>query len=147
MKKLFTYLDKIGADYKHEKCGNNYFFNAPGVSFDIAVVSFEFFDFATVAKRDAITRRIEKYAARYGYTIYNHGGCLGCSWFFVARSADLEKYRDYRFFMDAAVSECEKIAHDHYTGRRVVSDLNSECKHVMDEYGKNYNLFLAALAA
>ena len=49
--------------------------------------------------------------------------------------------------MDAAVSECEKIAHDHYTGRRVVADLNTEVRRVMDEYGNNYNLFLAALAA
>ncbi len=147
MNKLYAYLEKIGADYAREKCGDHYFFNVPGVEFDIAVVSFDFCDFETVARWHAIEKRIEKYAARYGYTIYNRSGCLGSAWFFVARSADLEKYRDYRLFMDAAVSECEKIAHDHYTGRHVVADLNTEMRRVMDEYGNNYNLFLAALAA
>lgn len=147
MKKLFAYLEKIGADFRPEKYGNNYFFNAPGVVFSGAVVCFEFFDRVTVTKWHDIEKKIERYAARYGYEIFSRGGYLGCAWFSIARAVDLERYSDYRVYMDACVSECEKIAHEHYTGRHVVQDLNAEMRRVMDEYGNNYMEFLKAVNA
>ena len=145
MKKMYAFLKKIGADYKKEKCGDNYFFNAPGIEFDSAIVSFEFSDFYTVSRWRALEKRIEHYADRYGYKIFNRGGCLGAAWFFVARASDLERYSDYRSFMDNCVAECEQIMHKHYIGAAVVDDLNAELRHVMDEYGNCYNEFLKAV--
>lgn len=147
MKKMFAYLDKLGADYERVQYGSDYFRNSPRVEFDAAIVFFEFCDRETVTRWHNIEKRIERYAARYGYTVYNHGGCLGSAWFTVARAADREKLEDYYFFQRAAVAECEKIMHRHYTGENILADPEKILRAVMDEYGNNYNEFLAACQA
>lgn len=144
MKKMFAYLDKLGADYERVQYGSDYFRNAPRVEFDAAIVFFEFCDRETVTRWHTIEKRIERYAARYGYTVYNRGGCLGSVWFTVARAADREKLEDYYFFQRAAVTECEKIIHRHYTGAETLKDVNAVLGSIMNEYGNNYNKFLAA---
>lgn len=144
MKKLFKYLDKIGADYERVQYGSYYFRNAPRVEFDAAIVFFEFCDRETVTRWHTIEKRIERYAARYGYTVYNRGGCLGSVWFTVARAADREKLEDYYFFQRAAVTECEKVMHAHYSKECVLSDPEKTLRSIMDEYGNNYTEFLAA---
>lgn len=146
MKKLFAYLDKIGADYERTQYGWNYFYNVEPWACDAAIVYFDFCDYHTVTRWHTLQKKIEKYAARYGYVIYNRGGCLGSAWFSVMRADDLETLEDYHTFERNCVSECEDIIHKTYTGEMVPDDLNKTLRAVMDLYGNAYNDFVAACA-
>lgn len=142
IEKLYSYLDKIGADYRREKYGANYFLNAPAIECGAAVVRFEFFDRETVTDWHKKARQIERYAARYGFTIFNRGGALGCEWFAVIRSDDLRALDNYNFYVRQSVDACEKLAHDHYIGVAVCDDLNGAMRQIMEKYGAEYCAFL-----
>lgn len=139
---LYKYLDKIGADYRREKYGADYFLNAPALEFGAAVVCFEFFDRETVTDWHKKTKQIERYAARYGFTIFNRGGALGCAWFSIMRAVDLQALDNYSFYVRQSVDACEKLAHEHYIGAAACDDLNSAMRNIMNEYGADYCAFL-----
>ena len=147
MKKMFAYLDKIGADYRREKYGYNYFYNVKPWECEAAIVWFDFCDRPTVERWHVLEKKIERYAARYGYTIINRGGCLGSVWFSVMRADDREHLENYYTFERNSVSECEVIMHRHYSGADVLEDPEKTLRAVMDMYGNAYNDFLAACEA
>lgn len=144
MKKLFSYLDKIGVNYRPVEYGYNYFQNVQPFTCSAALVSFEFCDYATVNKWHIQEKKIRRYAERYGYIIINEGGCLGECWFTVMRKADNDILSDYSVFERNSIFECETLAHKYYTGAVSGIVLNDECRKIMDYYGSLYNDFLKA---
>ena len=142
MNKLFKYMDKIGADYHAEKIGYSYFYNVAPVVRDCAIVCFDYRGSkCEVAKEMQREKMIERYAARYGYKVYNKGGALGCSWFTVASEKDFEDVSYMGEYVQRSVSACEKLIHLYRSGKTVYktdSELNDALRAIMDHVGREY---------
>ena len=142
MEKLFKYLDKIGADYKPEKIGYNYFTNVIPVVRDVAIVSFDYSGGSDRVRDVACQRdKIERYCKRYGYRIYNRCSVLGQSWFFVAKNSDYEAVSYMGEFVRRSVAACKKLNHLYRSGCTTIksdSELNNKMKLIMDRFGREY---------
>lgn len=145
MKKLCAYLKKIHADYHIVEYGYNYFKNVIPFKCSAAIVSFEFCDYETVHKWHVLEKKITRYASRYGYTIFNRGGCLGCVWFSIMKTTDRDFLEDYSIFERESVSECEKIIHNSAVSGGVSADVEKKLSAIMEYYGSLYNDFLKAV--
>ena len=133
MEKLYHYLKKISADYSVEKYGENYFFNAPPVLYNAAVVSFDPLD--REATRTA--EKIRKYCKRYGYIIFYTFHNLYTFGFAITTPENRTAAELYRRFSDQAAREFEEMQHEYYnTGRH--NEINAAGLAIMDKYEKQY---------
>lgn len=144
MKKLFSYLDKIGVNYRPVKYGYNYFYNVKPFTCQAALCMFEFSEINSVCKWHEQEKLIRRYANRYGYIVCNEGGCLGEYWFSVMKKTDCQILEDYSIFEKNSVSECEQLIHKQHIGD-FVGDLEKALRSTMDYYGSLYNDFIAAV--
>lgn len=140
MKKLMKYLDRIGADYKPETYGNNYFYNVPEFKYTGIIVSFDYSagnlqsHYMKMVQQE---KMIKHYCDRYGYLYHSFGSFPGCFWFTICKQSDYE-YSDYlRQFERAAQDTCERVIHDYHV-KKLNIDLEKTLRKIMDSFGKDY---------
>lgn len=140
MKNLYKYLDKIGAEYRRETYGANYFSNAPALHFAGAVIIFDYSERPAGVECQK-RKMIEKYCARYGYSVIMRGGWPGVNYFHVVKGADADALNLYNVYQSPAVAACEKYIHlwHVYPSRMTAKEQNDYLRGVMDYYGEQYN--------
>lgn len=147
MKKLYKYLEKIGAAYQRTECGANYFYNAPALHFDGALIVLSYDNNTDARRSEHLRRVIERYAARYHYTIFNRGGYPGTQYFSIMRADEKAALDFYLLFQCDSVSSCENYMHIWETmGTRLTrQEQNDFLKGVMDFHGEEYAHALAEM--
>ena len=148
MKKMYKYLEKIGATYEPVNYGSDYFFNVPTLSIDGAIVSFDYSGGVPsyYMKIAQIEKMILTYCHKYGYTVFNRGGFPGCRYFSICRTDDIEKLDYLNSFVRTSVDECERVIHEYIAGMRSGCE-NDDIRAVMDSYGRDYLESVRALAS
>ena len=88
MKKLINYLNKNGVDFRPVSYGSNYFYNAPALEFDGIIASFDYTS-GNYYKASADLAKLEKYCARYGYSVFNRGVNPKCIYIHIMKTVVL----------------------------------------------------------
>lgn len=158
MKKLFSYLSKIGIQesrkhgnhdeapavfYRETYGDNNYFYNAPNHTHAGAVVALDYNAEAPQSYFEnlrQIERKIESYCKKYGYR-YTRRACYGVAFYTVEKIEDREAADAFYYFRDAARAEVDAAAHELYTAGKY-NEVEAAARRIMDKYGAAYNEFL-----
>ena len=164
--KLYKYLLNIGAvdmqrgpgltgaaiEIKKATYGDyGYFYNAPGCTYEAINICFDYNVNPEIAGKEyfknliKVEHKIRKYAARYGYVIFNEGSHTWGHYMAIASRRDHEKANDYFNFRDRAINEVDLYIHNASINHTPVID--SEIRAIMDRHGDAYNEFLKATEA
>ena len=147
MKKLYKYLEKIGAAYQRREYGANYFYNAPALHFDGALIVLSYDNNTDARRSECLRRIIEKYCRRYHYAIFNRAGYPGTQYFSIMRADEKAALDYYLLFLRDSVSSCENYMHMWATmGTHLTrKEQNEFIKGVMDFHGEEYTRALAEM--
>lgn len=149
MKKLFSYLDRIGADYRPQKMGQDYFYNTPCPSVMSAFVCFEYSDESSARETGKLINRIKNYCKRYNYTItggWSHFGGVFTYSFRIMKSADITRLENYMRFVKWSADDCTEYIHKARKTGASDKDINTALRGIMRGYENAYKDFLAATA-
>lgn len=138
MKKLFNYLSKNGVDFRPVSYGSNYFYNAPAVEFNGVIASFDYTS-GNYHKATAELAKLEKYCARYGYTVFNRGVNPKCVYIHIMKTTDRAALDLYYQFQDASQKEFWQTVHERRLAGLDTSEENEIAKKIMFRYGSEYN--------
>ena len=163
MEKLYKYFKKLGIvetqrhqcreytpdiEYYRVQYGDDYFYNAPNYHYSAALVCFDYNrhgeceDYFRHLKD--VERRIERYAKRYGYEIFNKTLRPWEVSFVIARQDDVENASYFFNYRRQSINEVDMAIHQACMEHRNIS--NDEVKAIMDAWGDCYNEFLKASA-
>ena len=141
-KKLYKYLDKIGAGYEVHEYGCKYFYNVAPVLGDMAIVTFDYTGSAAdIMKELQRKKMIDNYCRRYGYIIFGSAGVLGESWVWITNKKLFDDVGYMWEFVRRSVAACEKLNHLYLTGQTTIksdAELNNKMRAIMDRFGREY---------
>lgn len=118
----------------------DYFSNAAPVSVPAVIVNINYDLHTFYAVREK-QRKIEKYAARYGYTVhYSNDGLNGCYHTVFVDTNDYKRYLNYRYFQDLSIDYIDHFIHDHYKYSILhPAHFNKKISRIMNIFEKRYN--------
>lgn len=141
-KKLYKYLDKIGASYEVHDYGYNYFYNVAPLLGDMAIVYFDHSGaFSDVAKELQRKKMIETYCKKYGFKIFYRAAAGSDSWFWVTNQKLYDDVSYMGEFVRRSIDACEKLNHLYLIGKTTIksdAELNNKMKLIMDRFGREY---------
>lgn len=158
MEKLYKYLGKLGIietqrhqhrdiEYCRIQYGDDYFYNAPNYHYSAALVCFDYNcsgDEDYFRHLKDVERRIERYARRYGYEIFNKALHPWEVSFVIARQDDRENASHFFDYVRRSVNDVDMAIHQACKEHRNIG--NDEVRAIMDAWGDSYNEFLKASA-
>ena len=150
MKNLFKWLQNNGYTYEKKTAHENYFYNVPELTQEAATIEI---CSENIKEVNAKIKKLEAYLTRYNYQVYINAR-LHCDvfgvyhkFYYVTSDKNAAVLENYRFFADAARTECELLQHEYYAAGRH-NEVNAAMREIMDKYGAMYNRsFLHILAA
>ena len=141
-KKLYKYLDKIGAGYEVHEYGYNYFYNVAPILGDMAIITFDHSGaFSDVAKELQRKKMIETYCKKYGFKIFYRAAAGSDSWFWVTNQKLYDDVSYMGEFVRRSIDACEKLNHLYLIGKTTIksdAELNNKMKLIMDRFGREY---------
>lgn len=141
-KKLYKYLDKIGAGYEVHEYGCKYFYNVAPILGDMAIITFNHSGRPSdVMKELQRKKMIENYCNKYGYKIIYRAAAGSDSWLWVTNNK-LHEDTGYMWeFVRRSIDACEKLNHLYLTGKTTITsdaELNNKMRAIMDRFGREY---------
>ena len=141
-KKLYKYLDKIGARYDVHDYGYNYFYNVAPVLGEMTIIYFDHSGAPSeVAKELQRKKMVETYCKKYGFKIFYRAAAWSESWLWVTNN---QLYNDVSYigeFVRRSIDACEKLNHLYLTGQTTIksdAELNDKMRAIMDRFGREY---------